>query len=75
MATHSSSFAWEILCKGSLEGHSPQGCKRVRHDLEIEYTHSHTHISNTIELDPFLDSKFRADCKILSYLLMCSLYI
>ena len=35
----------------------------------------HTHISNTIEHGLFLDSRFKADYKILSYLLMCSLYI
>ena len=31
MATHSSILAWEILW--SLAGHSPWGCKRVKHDL------------------------------------------
>ena len=31
MATHSSILAWEI--PWSLAGHSPCGCKRIKHDL------------------------------------------
>ena len=33
MATHSSILAWELHGQRSLEGYSPQGHKRVRHDL------------------------------------------
>ena len=36
MATHSSTFAWEIPCSGSM-GYSPQGCKRVGHDWATEH--------------------------------------
>ena len=32
MATHSSMLAWRIHGQGSLEGYSPWGHKRVRHD-------------------------------------------
>ena len=36
MATHSSIFAWEIPCSGSV-GYGPQGCKTVGHDWATEY--------------------------------------
>ena len=33
MATHSSIFAWETPEQRSMEGYSPWGYKRIRHDL------------------------------------------
>ena len=36
MATHSSILAGESHGQGNLEGYSPWGCKRVRHDLVTE---------------------------------------
>ena len=33
MTTHSNILAWEFPCTEELEGYSPLGRKRVRHDL------------------------------------------
>ena len=40
MATHSSILTWEITWTESLASFSPWSCKRVRHNLVTEHTHS-----------------------------------
>ena len=47
MATHSSILAWEILRTEEPGGHSPWGCKRVKHDLATKQQQYH-YVSSTI---------------------------
>ena len=39
ITTYSSILAWEIPWTEEPGGHSPQGCKRIRHDLVTKQQH------------------------------------
>ena len=48
IATHSSIFVWEIPWTEELGGLESTGSQRVGHDLEIEYSHTRTHLTGML---------------------------